>query len=273
MEPADAEIRLLGIEPNDSGKIFGVNKKLLYKNFGKEKNFNYILPFSDSNLFLREPSEGLIARTLIFEAPKSAETTFFAPDIDIKIAGIPNHSIGSVRGNKQIPFINVDDKNIFSTYFHLAKDVTSHFLLERFTYKKTVKYVDVILRYYSGPKGESKFIFEGPFSIDKKIETGSSKKCSLVFLNKIPREHEYFDVFLQLTGSYDQSIPVFAYDKSGKRFIAEEQGNTRIKNGTGFIPVRNVSFTGITLDSIFYITIEERPKEIIYRNVPLYFSE
>jgi hypothetical protein len=267
MEPSDAEIKLLGIEPDGSGTIFDVNVKKIYENVMITSRFSPI-------------NKDKLNRIFIFEVPHSEGFTFL-PMTTVRISGEKSskfstvlwpgrsttswHNMPSLRNsiNETTSFVMTD----------IPKDVNQvwGFLKWRWMTKRKVDYVDISLKYF-GPKIEADFTFKGPFTAGQTIEQGDKKKCTLI----IPKENPYptaFDASFKLSGDDDVET-VFIYDKFGNRTKINSEHKSTIKDpNTGLMKMKtDINIRGITLDSIATITVGGKPEEIVYRNIPVHFS-
>ncbi len=278
MEPADAEIRLLGIEPNESGKIFDVNGKLLYDNIDNEKFLSNIRRSSKMMGRWIDFNETYLMRTLIFDVLNSKESGFYSPRLRVNESGnTDKYSALGDQGNYGFrEFIDFDNKKIFpaelfiSNYYKQRKYFWGLLKLRR-----KIKYTDITLQYYIGPRAEAQFTFEGPFFKGQNLETGDIKKCALEIYMKSPNPNDPYEIAYRL--SVDEPFSLghsFVYDKSGNRFLATVRDSNDLSSGGKIIKYRNnYGLSDVPLDSISYITVNEKPKEIIYRNVPLHFSK
>lgn len=263
METPDAYIHLLGIEPDASGTIFDPNGKKLNKTLST-KPLSY---FSD---------DMHIFRTFIFELNKTEKS---APPVSliVKRAGDGNAVIVNL-GWYGPQFIKSDEKTYF--YFSLPIPKAEYgigFGGRRFT-KNVNKIVDLTIQYYDGSKSPAQFTFEGPFSEGQILDKDNGIKCTLNIMKNQPDSlnNPNINVQLFLNAPFENCDSLAVYDKSGNRYQADTLGMGGSGSGYGAISTNLYIFfklTGIPLESIAYITIGERPKQIIYKNVPLYFSK
>ncbi len=277
MEPADAEIRLLGIEPDARGVIFDPNGQKLYEG----------IIIDSLNSFGGRPSSRpgspqpppQIDRTFIFEIPKDNAQN---PDSFTLMIRNPadEKSFFARMGWGGQQFTNFNDKRIFGVQVGIPKVQTRYLYKKYIPLKRNVDNVDIILQYFSGQRGNARITIAGPFTLGQTIEHKGEPNYMLTVLKDNPFPQEKSDVQFELIvsissnqqpvlGKIDQKI--FIYDISGNRYRPSPRSMRRIGSSNVYKYV--LILRGVSLDSIAYITINEKPKEIIYRNVPLYFSE
>ena len=167
-----------------------------------------------------------------------------------------------------------NDKLLFCAPMRIPKEQTRYLYKKYIPLKRKIDTVDITFLYYSGQRGDAQFTFEGPFTLGQTIELSGEPNAMLTILKENPFPKEKTDVQFELTMAMTHGFnqEIFVLDKSGNRYHANRRDAQSVSGKNNFLKSVLV-LRGTSLNSIAYITVGEKPKEIIYKNVPLYFSK
>lgn len=155
MEPPDAEIKLLGIEPDNSGIIFDPKGKKIYDNIITGAEY-------------RSSTDNL-TRTFIFEVLNltekglnPTEEVHYSPNLIVKKTGENKSTLSSRILNTVSPLVEQNNHLYFSISIQVPKTEKNKLFWGLWTTKIKIKYIDVTFKYYDR-RGAAEYTFEGPF--------------------------------------------------------------------------------------------------------------
>ena len=170
MEPADAGIKLLGIEPDGSGIIFDVNGRKIREN---------AITSIQCHLF----NKNFLARTYIFEVPVSSGI-ILSPWISARRSGERGANLLTTSWDSTAFLVDFNDRMIFYPNISIKKYEKIRHFFGFFTTNSKTTYIDIKLRYL-GPKSKIKYKFSGPFIAGQTLATGDIEKCTLFNIEEV----------------------------------------------------------------------------------------
>jgi len=250
-EGGPLDIRLAGVRPDGSDDIY-------------DGNGNKIAENTFANIATRWGKDSQ-HRTFIFELPKTEEPILFLPFLQIKPTG-GKHGFGTV----QHPLLYYsEDKLTYSVGMHFPRTYKKSFL-GFFTRDKKIHEIDLFLRYYYGPRGAADFVFTGPFTEGKTVRANGGGDCELTAkedrLNYVNKPAAFFKVSSNIRFDGDSTL---VYDTSGRRHLPEAEGGHIGSDGS----LHNYRVEGLTLNSIAYVTVGEKPYEMTFNNVVVSYPD
>ncbi|MHC4497509.1 MAG: HEAT repeat domain-containing protein [Planctomycetota bacterium] len=236
-------IRLVGVRPDGGDDIYDANGKKIAEN-------------TFANIQARW-SKDRQYRTFIFELPVPDDQMLFTPFLEIRPAG-GEHGLST--GQRHL-VSSSDGKLTYSVGLTFPRRYKKLFT-------KRIKQVDLTLRYYYGPRGKADFVFKGPFTAGQTVKAEGGANCELTTkedrLNFSNHPAASFRVSSK-TRFDDDSVLV--YDVSGRRHLPEGAGGRSGQYGSSY----EYRAEGLTLDSIAYVTVGEKPYERTFENVVVYY--
>ncbi|MHC4640007.1 MAG: M56 family metallopeptidase [Planctomycetota bacterium] len=238
-------IRLAGVRPDGGDDIYDASGNKIAEN-----------TFADIADRWGEDKQN---RTFIFELPKTGGPILFSPFLNIKPTGAKRGF-----GTGQHPLLYYSgDKLIYTVGMNFPR-----------TYKKVferrVKKVDLTLRYYYGQRGAADFVFNGPFVAGQTVKAEGGQDCQLTpkedKLNFGNHPAAFFRISSETRFDGDS---VLIYDTSGRRYLLAIAGGRSGSGGTYY----NYRAEGLTLNSIAYVTVGEKPYEAAFKNVVVSYPD
>jgi len=163
-----------------------------------------------------------------------------------------------------------DGKKLLYADFNLEKSYRYSLLpgfapLKIIGWQRQLTSVDVTVRYWRASRGEAQYTFEGPFAYGKTIRAKSGKKeCSITPWFRVDGNWLWgTEVVVESTGTGDECPRVLAYDRSGRRFTA----GTVMPQSTNGHMFADIIVSGVRLEDIAFITINEKAAEETFRDV------
>ncbi len=121
--------------------------------------------------------------------------------------------------------------------------------------------VDAEIRYFAGPRGPAAATYTGPFQAYKTYRATENEKITLECVARVGSSTN-----LHIVGPapMDSEAPIILYLRDGQRILAgSRSGSTSSSRGFDW----TVSQLDVTLGAITHITIDEKPKTQVFRNI------
>ncbi len=122
--------------------------------------------------------------------------------------------------------------------------------------EKPPRSVDLVMQYYFGPPGESRYRFSGPFEIDKPQVDGEMTLSPLKDPMALPyRQNSLFN--LKSGPGVAITEPVLIYDREGKRYRGVRGGGSNGSEGSDM----EFRTDKLSLEDIALVTVGEKPRK------------
>ncbi len=254
-------IELVGVVPAGMDEMFDFNGKSL----GQWK--------LRGNISRKIWSQPAVRRDFIFRLPKTSEPVFYLPP---KIRPSDDEGLSARYWGSQLQADYLGVAQLWSggqtvQYGGVLEGFMSTNLLKRqpgqtigITGPRVPERVDIVWRYYHGRRGPADGTFTGPFTIGNVYTDPKNPQCTLEVLKPNNME-DTAELLVKTNTETDWTMRLFVYRGNDWQFAQYNGGS--FGSGNSRIKYRIVN---LSLADITKITFNEKPREKIFRNIPIY---
>lgn len=240
------DIRSAGIRLAGSNDIFDMQGKKIgeSENWCADLKVGGVSPHYD--FFFELPQDGIMFPPFAMEI-RDAES-----------------SRGYLSKSSETRTVLLDDKPRLCLGVDIPRKVR-HRLLSFIPTERTVRRVDVVLRYYADPVQKTPWTFEGPF-LEGDVQRSKGGKVELEVLSEM-----WGNAHFRIHGTIPIQLPdnprMIIYDIDGRRYVpgGNTSGEWSPNSGTSFDDELNIN--GLSLKRVGRIVLAEEPRVKMFRNV------
>jgi len=244
------DIRLIGVRPDCGDDILDTDGKKIGETLG--------YAWDGANWGSTE-----MRRDFFFELPETDEPILFNMFHVLKAPG----QIHSVGGGWARSLVDASGRRLL-----VLRSTIRHTYTRRSTVagmqETPVQKVDLVLRYWCGPRGKAAFTFTGPFVPGKKVIADGGLPYTLT-PHLLQTQDGTARLHLSTKQRYSFDTLALAYDASGERHPISRGGGGGGSSGAEY----DFHVAGVPLERVAALAFGEEPRTRTYRNIPIRYPD